>query len=238
MTNKAIQGEYPPASTYKIVTAIAGLEEGVIDENTEFYCPGHYRFGDRVFHCWKRGGHGYVNVVKALAQSCDVFFYQVGEKLGVDRLAFYAKACGLGSSTGICLDHESPGLIPTAAWKKLRTGVPWQAGETLSISIGQGYNLATPLQMLCLTSAIANNGTRYLPFIVKKIETAAGETVFEGGGQIAGQIPVSKKTLDIVEKGLWAVVNNVRGTASIAKIDGIDICGKTGTAQVIGRKKR
>lgn len=237
MTNKAIQGEYPPASTYKIVTAIAGLEEGVINENTEFYCPGHYRFGDRVFHCWKRGGHGYVNVVKALAQSCDVFFYQVGEKLGVDRLAFYAKACGLGSSTGICLDHESPGLIPTAAWKKLRTGVPWQAGETLSISIGQGYNLATPLQMLCLTSAIANNGTRYLPFIVKKIETAAGETVFEGGGQIAGQIPVSKKTLDIVEKGLWAVVNNVRGTASIAKIDGIDICGKTGTAQVIGRKK-
>jgi penicillin-binding protein 2 len=237
MTNKVIQGEYPPASTYKIVTAVAGLEEGVIDENTEFYCPGHYRFGDRVFHCWRRGGHGYVNVVKALAQSCDVFFYQVGEKLGVDRLAFYAKACGLGSVTGICLDHESQGLVPTAAWKKNRTGVPWQAGETLSIAIGQGYNLATPLQMLCLISAVANKGIRHRPIIIKKIETADGEIVFEGVSQIAGRLPVSNKTLDIVGKGLWEVVNNVRGTASIAKLDGIDISGKTGTAQVVGRKK-
>jgi penicillin-binding protein 2 len=237
MTNKVIQGEYPPASTYKIVTAIAGLEEGVIDENTEFYCPGHYRFGDRVFQCWKRGGHGYINVVKALAQSCDVFFYQVGERLGIDRLAWYAKACGLGSETGICLDHESQGLVPTAAWKKLRTGISWQAGETLSICIGQGYNLTTPLQMLCLISAVANNGIRHRPIIIKKIETADGEIVFEGVSQIAGPIPASKKTLDIVGRGLWEVVNNVRGTASIARLDGINISGKTGTAQVVGRKK-
>ncbi|RPJ82877.1 MAG: penicillin-binding protein 2, partial [Deltaproteobacteria bacterium] len=106
MENKAIQGEYPPASTFKIVTAIAGLEEGVIDQNTTFFCPGYHQFGNRVFHCWKRGGHGTVDIIKALAQSCDVYFYQVGEKLGIDRLAWYAKACGLGVPTGIDLDHE------------------------------------------------------------------------------------------------------------------------------------
>ena len=118
MENKAIQGEYPPGSTYKIITAIAGLVEGVIDENTEVFCPGHYRFGNRVYRCWKRGGHGKVKIVKAIAESCDVYFYQVGDLLGVDRLAWYAKAAGLGASTGIRLDKEARGLIPTAAWKK------------------------------------------------------------------------------------------------------------------------
>ncbi len=123
MENKAIQGEYPPGSTYKIITALAGLEEGVIDASTEFFCPGYHRFGNRVYRCWKRGGHGKVNIVKALAESCDVYFYQVGQLLGVDRLAWYAKACGLGSPTGINLGKESRGLIPTAAWKKKRTGI-------------------------------------------------------------------------------------------------------------------
>ena len=237
MENKAIQAEYPPASTYKIVTALAGLEEGIIDTDSKFYCPGYYKFGDRVFRCWKRGGHGSVNVVKALAESCDVFFYQVGQKLGVDRLSWYAKACGLGLPTGISLDHEAKGLIPTAAWKKSCTGIPWQAGETLSIAIGQGYTLATPLQMLVLVSALATDGIRYKPFILKKIETAEGEIVYQSEPKVVGRLPAGKQTLGLVKKGLWEAVNTRSGTAWIIHTDDIDISGKTGTAQVVGRKQ-
>ncbi|MCD6184551.1 MAG: penicillin-binding protein 2 [Deltaproteobacteria bacterium] len=237
MENKAIQGEYPPASTYKIITAIAGLEEGVIDDNTTFFCPGYYRYGGRAYRCWKKAGHGSADVVKALAESCDVFFYQVGQKLGIARLAWYAKACGLGSSTSIHLDHESVGLVPTANWKKLRTGVTWQGGETLSVAIGQGYNLATPLQMLVLISAIANGGTRYKPLIVKTIRKADDEIVMKSMPVIVGRLPVSSKTMELVKKGLWEVVNDRKGTAWKSRLDGIEFCGKTGTAQVVGREK-
>ncbi len=237
LENKAIQAEYPPASTYKIVTAIAGLEEGVIDENTTFYCPGGYSFGNRIFRCWKKEGHGSVNVIDALARSCDVYFYQVGLKLGVSRLASYAQKCGLGEVTGINLGHEGKGLIPTAEWKKKRTGVSWQAGETLSIAIGQGYNLTTPLQMLSLTSAVANGGKRYRPLIFRRIETADGKLMDENIADMAGMLPVSEKNLNIVRKGLFKVVNQSGGTAFSARIRGIHISGKTGTAQVVGRAK-
>jgi penicillin-binding protein 2 len=236
MSNKAVQGEYSPASTFKIVTAIAGLEEGVIDEDTTFFCPGFYKFGNRVYQCWKKGGHGRVNVISALAESCDSFFYQVGQKLGVDRLAWYAKACGLGSPTGINLDHEASGLVPTAAWKKRQTGIPWQAGETLSVAIGQGYNLVTPLQMAGLISAVGNGGDRYRPLILKKIVTSAGKVVRKGETQVIGKLPASPKTLALVRKGLWEVVNGNQGTARGVRIAGIDISGKTGTAQLFGRK--
>ena len=235
MENKAVQGEYPPASTFKIVTAIAGLEEGVIDENTTMYCPGYYKYGNRIYRCWRRGGHGSVNIFKALSESCDVFFYQVGQKLGIDRLAFYAKACGLGSATGINLDDEAEGLIPTSAWKKRRTGISWQGGETLSVAIGQGYNLSTPLQMLVLTSALANGGTRYKPLILKSVKTADGDIVIQTKKQVIGMLPASKNTLSIVKKGLREVVNSPKGTGWIAHIKGMDISGKTGTAQVVGR---
>jgi penicillin-binding protein 2 len=238
MENKAIQGEYPPASTYKIITAIAGLEESVIDTSTTFYCPGFLRFGDRVFRCWKKGGHGTVDVYRALAESCDVFFYQVGQKLGVDRLAWHAKASGLGAATGINLDHEARGLIPTAAWKKRRTGIPWQRGETLSVAIGQGYDLVTPLQMAVLTAAVANGGVAYKPLILRSIESADGKVVFENQKQVLRKLSASRRTLDIVKRGLWEVVNTQGGTArTYARVRGIDVSGKTGTAQVIGRRK-
>jgi penicillin-binding protein 2 len=241
MENKAVQGEYPPASTYKIVTAIAGLEEGIIDKNTIFYCPGYYKFKGREYRDWKKTGHGNVNVIRALAESCDVFFYQLGQKLGIDRLAWYAKACGLGSATGINLDYEASGLVPTAAWKKRRTGIAWQQGETLSVAIGQGYDLVSPLQMAVLISAVANGGVRYKPFILKKIETPEGKILTNGGfdtkKKIAGKLPASRQTLEIVKKGLWEAVNVRKGTATIARIDGIAISGKTGTAQVVGRKQ-
>ncbi len=237
MENKAIQGEYPPGSTYKIITALAGLEEGVIDESTEFFCPGYHRFGNRIYRCWKRGGHGKVNIVKALAQSCDVYFYQVGQLLGVDRLAWYAKASGLGSRAGINLGKESRGLIPTAAWKKKRTGIPWQRGETLSVAIGQGFNLATPLQMVDLTSSIANGGTRYKPIILESITTADGRIVYQSKAQVIGKVPLSAPSLELVRKGLWEVVNGDKGTARGSRLADIEISGKTGTSQVISRKK-
>jgi penicillin-binding protein 2 len=237
MENKAIQAEYPPASTYKIITAMAGLEENVIDESTTFFCPGYYRYGNRVFRCWKRGGHGEVNVTKAIAESCDVFFYQVGQKLGVDTLAYYAKACGLGSATGIDLaDGEARGLVPTRAWKKKRVGVAWQGGETLSIAIGQGYNLVTPIQMLVLTSAVANGGIIKKPLILKWIETAEGKVVYRSKSQRMGKLPATVETLEIIRKGLWEVVNKQEGTAWLVHVPGIDISGKTGTAQIVSRK--
>jgi penicillin-binding protein 2 len=235
MENKAINAEYPPASVYKIVTAMAGLEEGIIDANTSFHCPGYYKCGNRIFRCWKKRGHDKVNVVKALAESCDVFFYQVGQKLGVDRLAWYAKICGLGSATGVDLDHEAKGLIPTAAWKKRRTDIKWQLGETLSVAIGQGYNLTTPLQIMILISEIANGGIRYKPLILRKVETAEGEIVNENNRKATGKLSVSKRTLEIVRKGLWEAVNKRKGTAWIAHVDDVDISGKTGTAQLVSR---
>ncbi|MBU4186164.1 MAG: penicillin-binding protein 2 [Proteobacteria bacterium] len=235
MENKAINAEYPPASVYKIVTAIAALEEGIIDANTSFHCPGYYKCGNRIFRCWEKRGHDKVNVVKALAESCDVFFYQVSQKLGVDRLAWYARACGLGSATGIKLDHEAKGLIPTAAWKKSRTGVGWQLGETLSVAIGQSYNLVTPLQTMTLISGIANGGIRYKPLILRKVETAEGEVINENNSEVTGKLPVSQRTLEIVRKGLWEAVNKKRGTAWIAHVDDVDISGKTGTAQLVSR---
>ena len=236
LTNRALQGEYPPASTYKILTAIAGLEEGVIDEDTEFCCPGYYRFKVRDYRCWKKGGHGCLNVVGAIAQSCDTFFYQVGKAVGVDRLAWYANAAGLGSVTGINLPHEARGLIPTAAWKKKRTGIAWQPGETLSLAIGQGFNLTTPLQMAMLTAAIANGGTLYKPEILMKVETAEGQLVTMPESVTAGSLPVSERTMALVKQGLWEVVNTDKGTAKGARFYGLEVSGKTGTAQVISRK--
>jgi len=237
LENKVIHGEYPPASTFKIITAIAALEEGVIDKDTTFYCPGYYKYGNRVYRCWKAPGHDSVNVIKALAESCDVFFYQVGQKLGIERLSMYAIASGLGSPTGIDLDHEAAGLIPTAEWKKRRTGVAWQGGETLSVAIGQGYDLATPLQMLVFTSAVANGGEMYKPLILKSVYSPEGSVILESKKQLAGKLPVSKKTLKIIKEGLWNVVNDKKGTAWIAHVEGLDISGKTGTAQVVGRSK-
>ena len=233
MENKAIQGQYPPGSTYKIVTAIAGLEEGVISEHTRMFCPGYYRYGDRTFRCWKRGGHGFMKVADALVQSCDVFFYQVGEKLGVDRLAKYAKTCGLGLPTGIDLDREAKGLVPTSVWKLSRLGVPWQGGETLSVAIGQGFDLVTPIQMLSLISAVANGGIRYKPLVVGRIESSDGSLVKKEVPVPLGRLSASEKTLQIIRRSLIDAVNTPTGTGWIARIPGVDVAGKTGTAQVV-----
>ncbi len=237
LRNKVVQGEYPPASTYKIVTAMAALEEGAMDKATTVYCPGYFRFGNRVYRCWKEGGHGRMHIVEAISQSCDVFFYQAGKRLGVDRIAEYARGCGLGGKTGVALDHEAKGLVPTAQWKKRTLGVPWQPGENLSIAIGQGFNLATPLQMAMLISAVANNGTLYKPNIMKSVRSVQGGIVEKSGSEEAAKLPADKESLEIIKKGLYDTVNNRRGTAYwYVRSKEIDICGKTGTAQVVGRK--
>ena len=234
MENKAIQGQYPPGSTYKIVPAMAGLGENVISPQTTLWCPGQYRYGDRIFRCWKRSGHGFLDLEQAIAQSCDVYFYQVGERLGVDRLAKYAKACGLGAPTGIKLDNEASGLVATSDWKLTRMGVPWQGGETLSVVIGQGFNLVTPIQMLCLISAVGNGGVRYRPLVVSRIESADGLFVKEQEPVPVGELPVSEHGLRVIQKGLYDAVNKPGGTAWGSRIPGVAMAGKTGTAQVVG----
>lgn len=236
MENKAIRGQYPPASTFKIVTAMAGLEEAVIDAESTVHCPGYLTFGDRTFRCWKKTGHGTVNVVEALAQSCDVFFYQVGVKLGVDRLAWYARACGLGAKTGVAIENENIGLVPTADWKLRRFGIPWQQGETLSIAIGQGYDLVTPIQMAVLAAAVGNGGVRYRPLLVDAIKTPEGQTLYQDVPEHIGTLPWSEETLALVRQGLFDVVNGPRGTARRIRHKAYPISGKTGTAQLVGRK--
>lgn len=238
MTNKAIQAQYPPASTYKIITAIAALEEKHIDINTTVFCPGFYRYGNRNYRCWKKDGHGKMKVIDALEQSCDVFFYQAGEKTGVDALAQYAKGCGLEKKTGINLANEKTGLIPTSAWKKKRYNESWQGGETLSIAIGQGFNLVTPLQMAVFIAAVGNKGALYRPRIVKTIKNSKGKVIKRIEPEITGGLPADKKTLNIVRNSLLRVVHGSRGTARGIKLKEIKIAGKTGTAQVFSIKNR
>jgi penicillin-binding protein 2 len=235
LENKAIQAEYPPASTFKIITAIAGLEEGAIDAGTTMFCPGYYRYGNRIYRCWKHAGHGSVNVVQALEQSCDVFFYQVGEAVGVDTLAKYAKAFGLGDLTGIGLAQEAKGLVPTKDWKLRRLGEPWQGGETLSVSIGQGFDLVTPLQLAVMVATVGNGGTRFRPQLIRTCDPAPADGIPAFQPEIAGHVAISDTTLSLVREGLWDVVNKRSGTAWRSRLENLEFSGKTGTAQVVGR---
>lgn len=237
LQNRAIQGQYPPGSVYKIITAIAALEEGIITPQTSFHCPGSFYFGNREYLCWKKEGHGLVNLRRALVESCDVYFYNLGLKLGVDRLAKYASGLGLGKITGFQLGNEKPGFIPTSSWKLKRLGIPWQAGENLSIAIGQGYNLVTPLQIACTLSAIANGGRYYHPRIVKFIQAPHGEIIQEFPPQEEKILRLSPETIQFIKEALWGVVNSPGGTGSRARLDGFDVAGKTGTAQVVQRRE-
>lgn len=233
LINKAVQGQYPPGSTYKVITALAGLEKGVINENSVFYCPGYYSFGNRIYRCWKHSGHGAVNLKKAIAESCDVFFYQVGQQVGVDGLAEFAKKFGLGEKTGLEIEHEKAGLIPTRKWKLQRKNVKWQEGETLSVAIGQGFNLTTPLQIAVMTSMFANGGKKYLPQIVEKVIRPDGVTVEQLEPEVITEVEGMDGHIELVREGLVEVVQGKRGTARRARIEGINIAGKTGTAQVV-----
>jgi len=237
LVHKTIQGQYPPGSTYKIITALAGLAKGVITPNTVFYCSGSLVFGNRRYGCWKEGGHGPVSLHRALAESCDVYFYQVGLKVGVDSLAEYANRLGLGHKTGIEFEYEKSGLIPTANWKKLAKGEPWQEGETLSIAIGQGFNLVTPLQINQMTAALGNGGILYKPFLVEKIIDPEGQVIKEFEPTVDVELIGMDEYLALIREGLVGAVNDERGTARAARLKDITVAGKTGTAQVVSMKK-
>ncbi len=159
LENRAISGQYPPGSTYKLVVAAAALEEGLVTPDTSFHCNGSFTLGNRTFHCWQKHGHGRVSLHRAIVSSCDVYFYNLGKLLGVDKIAHYARAFGFGEATGIDLPREKGGVIPTREWKLARFKKPWQPGETISISIGQGFNTVTPLQLALAYGTLANGGT-------------------------------------------------------------------------------
>ena len=231
--NRVIQEHYPPGSTFKVITAIAALEEGIINTKTTVNCEGAFRSGRRKFHCWKKSGHGKVNLTKSLRESCDVYYYKIATMLDIDILAKYARLFGFGAISGIDLAGETPGLIPTREWKRQRNGEPWIKGETLSCAIGQSFVLATPLQLAMSYAAIANNGKLYRPKIVKEIFLNSGETLQKERPTLIREIEIKPNTFEAVRKALWEAVNSPEGTAWWQRGRGIDMAGKTGTSQVI-----
>ncbi len=234
LLNKPVQGQYAPGSTYKVVTALAALEEGVATPETTHFCSGSIVFGGRRYHCWKRGGHGHLDLKQALTQSCDIFFYQAGQKLGVDTLARYARLLGLGRQSGIILEHEKEGLVPSSAWKQQRHREPWQDGETMSVAIGQGFNLATPLQITRMIAAVANGGRLYRPKLVTAIRDPEGRLIDEFEPEMEHDVTaIRTSTWRLLQESLESAVEGERGTGRAARLQDIKVAGKTGTSQVV-----
>ena len=233
LENKALKGQYPPGSTFKIITALAALENGIIDADTTFDCKGSYTVGTTVFKCWNKHGHGRVNLKKALRESCDVYFYHLAEQLGVDRIAKTAREFGMGEPLGIGLDNEKSGLIPTAEWKERKYGKKWFHGETLPVAIGQGYVLMTPIQLASMISTLANEGTVFRPHLVKRIVSPEGKVIREFGPEVLKKIAAKPSQYRLVKEGLLAVVNEPGGTGGAARLYEVKVAGKTGTSQVV-----
>jgi penicillin-binding protein 2 len=236
LQNRAVNGQYPPASTYKLVTAYAALSEKVVEPESTIFCPGYFRLGKRNYRCWKKKGHGNMNLHDALVQSCDVYFYTLGHRLGIDNLAKYANRLGLGELTGIELQGEKPGLVPSRQWKKRFKNEPWFPGETISASIGQGYNLVTPLQSARMISTIASGGILIRPYLVKKIEDSDGKLIQEFFPVVNRNIGIDPEVLKHLKEGLRGVVHEAHGTGHRARLKNVTVSGKTGTAQVVGMK--
>ena len=232
LRNKAIAGEYAPGSTFKMMVALAALKAGVIDSSTSFFCSGSLTLGDGKFHCWKRQGHGHTDLGKGIAESCDVYFYEVSRRIGVDRIAEMAKQFGLGEDLDLDLPGSRPGLIPTRAWKSAVIGQPWVQGETLISAIGQGFVLATPLQLATMAARLANGGKAVRPFIARDV--MADDNL---GGRSEASPPemgIDPGHLELVRKAMVRVTNTRKGTAYRARImvPGMTMAGKTGTSQV------
>ena len=233
LQNRVISGQYPPGSLFKIVVALAGLEEGVIDPHEELFCGGSYRFQRRIYRCWKGEGHGYVDFHRALVESCDVYFYKLGQRVGIDTIAKYAKRLGLGRRTGLELGDEKAGLIPSRAWKLRRWRVPWQEGETLSVAVGQSFALVTPIQMVRFISALFNGGALLRPQVTKWIGRGNKKGVFQFKPDALDRWSIKRENIELVKAALIGVVNEAHGTGWRARLDGIRVAGKTGTAQVV-----
>lgn len=236
LQNRPISGQYPPGSVFKIVVTLAGLEEGIIDPEEEITCTGSYKLGNHTYRCWKRYGHGKISLHRAIVESCDVYFYIMGQRLGVDKIAHYAKSLGLGEKTDFELGSERAGLVPTSQWKLERWRVPWQTGETVSMAIGQSFLLVTPLQMVRMISAVFNGGQLYKPKVIRWVGED-DKKVYQFTPDLAGHIEADQKNIEIIKNALKGVVNEPHGTGSKAGIKGMTVAGKTGTAQVIALEK-
>jgi penicillin-binding protein 2 len=229
--DKAIQAQYPPGSVFKVVTMATGLQEGFIIPAEKLECTGEFLLGtyNQIFRCWKKTGHGKISLLPAFAQSCDIFFYQLGLRLGVTRLASYARSFGFGSVTSIDLPSEKKGIVPDRAWKKKAVKEAWYDGDTLNMSIGQGYLWVTPLQIACMMSAVANDGPYYRPKIVKRILSPQGEVYHDFFPEQLGEVQLDRQNWHLIKQGLEDAVRI--GTARQAYIQGLHVAGKTGTAQ-------
>lgn len=240
LVNKATQGIYPPGSTFKMLVAAAGLGLGIIDRDTLYNCPGYFRLGRDIRYCWNRGGHGDINLVEALAQSCNVYFYQLGLEIGVDRLREYALMFGFGNPTGVELESEKAGNLPSKAWKKRVIGERWYDGETIHVAIGQGYLTVTPIQLLNYVNTLANRGVWVQPTLIHRVITPEG-VVLVSGDQLPRRtrlLPIPLEGLETIVEGMTLAVNEKRGTAKRARSERFIIAGKTGTSQVVGRRAR
>ncbi|HLJ75195.1 MAG TPA: penicillin-binding protein 2 [Thermoanaerobaculia bacterium] len=236
--NRVIQGLYSPGSVFKTVMATAGLAEGAITPSTTFNCGGSAVFFGRRFRCWRKQGHGTVAVETALKESCDIFFYNVGAKLGVDKIAKWAHNLGFGQITKIDLDGEKAGIVPSEEWAAQKQHRKWYPSETISVAIGQGPLIVTPLQTAVMMAAVANGGTIYRPHVVKMIERQKPDGSVERlqvASEIINKFNLPTNDIQTVRQGLWKVVNEEGGTAGNARVEGLDIAGKTGTVQVIAQ---
>ncbi|PPB82106.1 penicillin-binding protein 2 [Albidovulum inexpectatum] len=227
LADKTVQGAYPPGSTFKMITAMAALEAGVISPGETVYCPGYTTLGNRRFHCWRRGGHGEVSLTKSLEQSCDVYYYEIAQRVGIERIAEMARRMGIGTRFDLPMSAISEGLAPDREWKRAKYGTDWLIGDTLNTAIGQGFVLASPLQLAVMTARLAS-GKAITPRLVRAID-GVEQPVMQ-----PGDLGVSDAVLRGVRKGMFEVSNSRRGTAYASRIvdDQMRMAGKTGTSQV------
>jgi penicillin-binding protein 2 len=238
LNDRALQGRYSPGSTFKMAVALAGLEEGIITPEFHVYCPGHAVFYGQDFACWRksRGGHGSVDLRRAIRESCDVYFYTIGNMLGVDRINKWATTLGLGVKSGIDLPNELQGLVPSTEWKRQVRKEKWYSGETISVAIGQGAVSLTPVSMAVYAAALANGGTRLTPHLLKAVDDGSGWK--PKSAPPVTKLDVDPRYMALIRDGMWAVVNEPGGTGGAARVEGHDVAGKTGTSQVISNKGR
>ncbi len=238
LTNKAVQGQYPPGSTFKMVVVLAALRHGKLSDTDVVFCPGYTTRQDHRFYCWKLRGHGSISLTQAIAQSCDVFFYELADRVGIDAIHQQAKQLGLGALTGIGLEGERPGLVPSRPWKRKVYKAGWFPGETLITAIGQGYVLSTPIQLAVMMSAIANGGAIYRPFLVRPEEEQGDASHHSAEPPPLWHNHFRAEHLAMVRAGLEEVVHGALGTARTARLnDGIRMAGKTGTSQVARHRR-
>lgn len=229
MFNRAVQGQFPPGSTFKILTAIAALCEQKIHLDTKFYCSGSFKFGEKIFKCWEKKGHGYVDLYDGIRLSCNVYFINLGLKLGIDSIEKYAKKFGFGQITEIDLPFEAGGVVPSKKWKKEKLKAEWFEGDTVSVSIGQGYVTVTPLQLALFAATVANKGKVFKPYIVEKIISPSGVEIYKHTPVLKSEINIDSSIWEIIHRCMIAVVES--GTGYAAYFSGCSLAGKTGTAQ-------